>query len=156
MKTFCGTTKLRTKKLPILWTGQNAEHIHHNYIKDPNHRPLHVETQKALQTAANMLIRANTYVGVKEESNHSVVITWYKNGSFAEVKTVMKVRSTGTRILKGKSVGAAANKKFRVNIIEADLQPVERELIEENKIPAKKYLSIMNDFYNRKSRKKTV
>lgn len=154
MNTYCGTTKLRTRKLPILWTGQNAEHIHDNHVADPEHRPLHLEIQKALQAAGNHPLRAKTYVGIKEESGHTIAVTWYKISNLAEVKSAMKHRSTGNSLLRGKGVGATANTKLRVLVTADDLEPHTKEWLAENEIPVEKYVAILNKTYNAKTRKR--
>lgn len=153
MKTYCGTTQLRSKKLPILWTGQNAEHIHDNHVADPVHRPLHVEIQKGLQTAANTLIHGKTYIGIKEEAGHTIAVKWNKIGSLAEVKSATKHKSTGTSLLRGRGVGATVNKKMRIVVTPADIDVPTKNWLAENDISIEKYVGILNKYYNQKKRR---
>jgi hypothetical protein len=74
MTTYCGTTTLRTKKLPILWTGENAEHIARHHMAEPHIRSLHIEVQKALQKALNVHLDHSFYMGLKEEAGFTMRI----------------------------------------------------------------------------------
>ncbi len=129
MITFCGTTTLRARKLPILWTGENAEHIARHNITDPQHRPLHIEVQKALQKADNYFYKGAIYVGLKEEAAYTLRIVWRKRGKFAEVKSAIKLATTAKNILKSKGVGAARNEKLNKEITVDDLSEVEKQFV---------------------------
>jgi hypothetical protein len=152
MTTYCGTTTLRTKKLPILWTGENAEHIARHHMETPDIRPLHVEVQKALQRAVNNLYKRSIYIGVKEEAGYTMRIVWQKRGKLAEIKSAINLASTAKSILKSKSVGAARNKKLENKITVDDLPEVEKEFAAENNIPIEDYVKVLNKYYQKKRR----
>jgi hypothetical protein len=56
-----GIVKIRNRRVPIFWTGQHAQHIAENHIKEG--RPLHIEVQQAAQKANFKPTLKSNFVG---------------------------------------------------------------------------------------------
>src|SRR6478735_12661241 len=77
-----GTVKIRSRRVPILWTGQNAEHIADNYVQQQTstkvsnvERILHVEAQKGLSSAADHIKQeGSAYMSLKEVADGTIFV----------------------------------------------------------------------------------
>jgi hypothetical protein len=152
MTTYCGTTKIHSRKLSILWTGENAQHIAEHHFKDPGKRPLHIEIQKALQQAQNFHYIRFMYMGLKEESGYTMRIIWQKRGKLAEIKSAINLATTANKLVKSKGVGAAPNKNLSEEITLKDISDAEKEFLKESNLNPEKYVDILNRFNQVKKR----
>lgn len=152
MTTYCGTTRLRNKKLHILWTGQAAEHLHDNFINPASAAIaiLHIEAQTSLQKASNESFRGSVYFGLLEKSAFTVEVRWEKKGIFAKILTAHKFSTTANNLKKNKSIGKVSSQKITYD----DLDDERKRMIEHEGLDADAYLRMLNRFVSSKQKKK--
>lgn len=71
-----GSITLRGRKIPIVWTGQFAEHVANNYIMEKSVHPLlHVEIQQLCQKAIFRKERGSVYTAsvLQKENTFTIV-----------------------------------------------------------------------------------
>jgi len=99
-----GNVSFRNRKLPILWTGQMAQHVAENYIQQPDTHPfLHIEIQQAC-----MFVRiwekhknASSYRGYSKINGIDVVVVIEIKVNFVIIKSCFKgkeAKMTGAEI----------------------------------------------------------
>lgn len=70
-----GNVNIRSRKIPIVWTGQFAEHVAFTYINEKSvHHFLHVEIQQMCQKAEFTKISKSVYNAYVEKNNILYVI----------------------------------------------------------------------------------
>lgn len=88
-----GKITIRNRKLPIVWSGEIAQHITENYIKTPGSHPLlHMDIQK-FASKIKKWVRASkgkTYKGYGIFDGINFVVYIVQKPQFAQIKTCFK------------------------------------------------------------------
>ncbi len=83
-----GTVKIRSRKLPIYWTGEFAQHVAERNIEAPSTHPyLHVQAQKLLQVCKEFKKEGRSYIGTIEKDGKRIAIVFFVRSNFAIIKT---------------------------------------------------------------------
>lgn len=89
MNLLSGTVRLPTGNLPILWTGENANHLMIRINEARSGHPFnHIEAQQNLKLSKFMVnVYKNRFVGLILNYNSYVSTVFIKHPNFAEIKT---------------------------------------------------------------------
>lgn len=105
MQLGSGYIKFRNRKLHILWTGQFAQHVAENHIKNKYLYPyLHVEIQQSLKILKEFNRNGKRYIAIKEESNGCLFIVFQIRTIFAEIVTSYFNKTTAEMAKKRKGI----------------------------------------------------
>lgn len=89
-----GFCTIRKRKLPILWTGQYAQHLAEEHISDSTSHPfLHIEAQKHLQKGEVLKNKAG-YICLSKLNNQTVLVPVIVKPNFVIIKTAYAVGGT--------------------------------------------------------------
>ena len=88
MITLNGTVKFRSRRLPIFWTGEFAQHLADKNIQQPDTHPYqHLQAQKILQVCSNFEKSGKSYVGTVVKNGKKVFVVFFIKSNFAIIKT---------------------------------------------------------------------
>jgi hypothetical protein len=92
MNLLSGNIKARNKKYPIVWTGQNAQHLAERHVDENSLHPfLHMEVQQMAQTAVwKKEGNTRTYYAKVEVNKGKFWIIGILHSHFFEIKTCYK------------------------------------------------------------------
>lgn len=147
-----GKTKLNGRPLSIYWTGQHSQHIAENHELHGSVRPLHLAIQKALQSAINVKLQRNTFMGVKQLGPAVMRIIWEKKSNFAVIKTAQLFNSTPEKILKSKGIGKT--KKQPARLTTEDLPEEEKKFADEAGVSLGNYVAALNKIISAKKKRR--
>lgn len=83
-----GNIKIRKRSVPLLWTGEIAEHVSTNYNKDSSHNMLHVQIQQMASRSVFLKKKGSRYVGIyKLSSGHVFCCAVQLFTNFAKILT---------------------------------------------------------------------
>lgn len=83
-----GTVKFRSRRLPIYWTGEFAEHLAERNAKEPDTHPyLHVEAQQFLQVCTEFKKSGKSFLATVKKDGRKVFIIFFIKSNFAIIKT---------------------------------------------------------------------
>lgn len=104
-----GSVTINRKKYAINWTGQYAQHVAENYMKEkPSHTILHIEIQQALKNSKNIIKDGtNTYSAYTDVLDGVILVYFIKSTKFANITTGFKMKSTADKVSKNKRIGNA-------------------------------------------------
>jgi hypothetical protein len=88
MITLNGTVKFRSRRLPIFWTGEFAQHLSERNNELPSTHPyLHVEAQQLLQQCIEFKKRGKSFIGIAKKNEQKINIVFFIKTNFAIIKT---------------------------------------------------------------------
>jgi hypothetical protein len=91
MNLLSGSIKARNTKYPIVWTGQNAQHLAERHVDENSLHPfLHVEVQQMAQKAKWEKESGRTYYAYVFVGESRYVMFGILHNTFFELKTCYK------------------------------------------------------------------
>lgn len=88
MITLNGSVKFRSRRLPIFWTGEFAQHLSEKNISEPHTHPyLHVQAQKLLQVCTEFKNNGKSYIGIINKNGKEFYVIFFIKSKFAIIKT---------------------------------------------------------------------
>ena len=91
MNLLSGNVKVRNKKYPIIWTGQNAQHLTERYLDENSLHPfLHVQIQQLAAKSVWEEGKGRTFVCFPIVNEQQYKIVGILHNEFFELKTCYK------------------------------------------------------------------
>ena len=113
---LCGSAKVRDKRRPILWTGDNAKHLAERHSQDLDRHPyLHVQAQQTLAHSTLFKAKNGGWSGLLEKEKGTFCIPVILHTNLVEIKSCFLLKSmtmTKARIQKGIGVPPADRQEF--------------------------------------------
>ena len=119
---FSGSVRVRDKRRPILWTGENAKHLTERYANDNERHPyLHVQAQQLLARSELFKAKNGGWLGLIERAKGTFCIPVLIHGQFVEIRSCYLMKSLimdKAQKQKGISVATTSSEGFLQKSVE--------------------------------------